>query len=110
MMKLLFHLAFNVTNLEETTVFYRDILGCKEGRSTDTWVDFNFFGHQTSMHLGKPFNVENTGKVGNHMVAMLHLGVVLELATWKELAKRLEDFGVDFIIAPTIRFEGEIGE
>jgi len=110
MMKSLFHLAFNVTNLEETKIFYRDVLGCKEGRSTDTWVDFNFFGHQISMHLGQPFHVENTGKVGNHMVSMPHLGVVLELDVWKELAKRLEDLGVDFIIAPMIRFEGEIGE
>ena len=109
-MKSLFHLAFNVTNLEETKIFYRDVLGCKEGRSTDTWVDFNFFGHQISMHLGQPFRVENTGKVGNHMVSMPHLGVVLELDVWKELAKRLEDLGIEFIIAPTIRFEGEVGE
>jgi len=109
-MQSLFHLAFNVTNLEETKIFYRDVLGCKEGRSTDTWVDFNFFGHQISMHLGQPFHVENTGKVGNHMVAMPHLGVVLELDVWNELAKRLEDVGIEFIIAPTIRFEGEIGE
>jgi len=109
-MKSLFHLAFNVTDLEETKIFYRDVLGCQEGRSTDTWVDFNFFGHQISMHLGKPFSVENTGKVGNYMVAMPHLGVVLELDVWKELAKRLEDVGIEFIIAPTIRFEGEVGE
>jgi len=109
-MKSLFHLAFNVTDLEETKVFYREILGCTEGRSTDTWVDFNFFGHQISMHLGKPFTVENTGKVGDHMVSMPHLGVLLELSAWKELVKRLEGFNIAFIIAPTIRFEGKVGE
>ena len=103
-------MAFNVIDLEETRVFYRDVLGCIEGRSTDTWVDFNFFGHQISMHLGKPFNVENTGKVGEHMVAMPHLGVALQVKDWKHLAKRLEDANTEFIIAPVGRFIGEVGE
>jgi len=109
-MKSLFHLAYNVTNLEETRTFYKEILGCKEGRSTESWVDFNFFGHQISLHLGEPFKVENTGKVGEHMVAMPHLGVILEMDEWKALAKRLEDVNIEFIIEPTIRFEGEVGE
>ena len=109
-MKSLFHLAYNVTSLEETRVFYKDVLGCIEGRSTDTWIDFNFFGHQISMHLGEPFKVENTGKVGGHMVAMPHLGVVLELVEWEDLAQRLKDAHIKFIIPPTIRFEGEVGE
>ena len=109
-MKSLFHLAFNVNSLEETRVFYAEVLNCKEGRSTDTWIDFNFFGHQISMHLGEPFKVENTGKVGNHMVAMPHLGVVLELDVWKALAQRLEAHNIEFIIPPTLRFEGEVGE
>ena len=109
-MKSLFHLAFNVANLEETKVFYRDILGCKEGRSTETWVDFNFFGHQISMHIGQPFDVSNTGKVGSHLVSMPHLGVVLELEVWRELANKLKALGVEFVIVPTVRFEGEVGE
>ena len=109
-MRSLFHLAYNVTSLEETRVFYKDVLGCIEGRSTDTWIDFNFFGHQISMHLGEPFKVENTGKVGEHMVAMPHLGVVLELEAWEELAQRLKDAHIKFIIPPTIRFEGKVGE
>jgi len=109
-MQSIFHLAFNVTDLEETRTFYRDVLGCIEGRSTQTWVDFNFFGHQISMHLGEPFRVENTGKVGEHLVAMPHLGVVLQLDDWKRLAKRLEDAGIEFIIAPVGRFIGEVGE
>ena len=109
-MRSLFHLAYNVTSLEETRVFYKDVLGCIEGRSTDTWIDFNFFGHQISMHLGEPFKVKNTGKVGEHMVAMPHLGVVLELEAWEELAQRLKDAHIKFIIPPTIRFEGKVGE
>lgn len=109
-MKSLFHLAYNVKNLEETRVFYKELLGCKEGRSTETWVDFNFFGHQISLHLGEPLKVRNTGKVGEHMVAMPHLGVILEMDDWKVLAKRLEDAKVEFIIDPTTRFEGEAGE
>ncbi|RLA70326.1 MAG: dioxygenase [Epsilonproteobacteria bacterium] len=109
-MKSLFHLAYNVTSLEETRLFYKDVLGCIEGRSADTWIDFNFFGHQLSMHLGEPFTVKNTGKVGEHMVAMPHLGVVLELEAWEKLAQRLTDAHIAFIIPPTIRFEGEVGE
>jgi len=109
-MKSLFHMAYNVTDLENTRVFYRDVLGCSEGRSTDTWVDFNFFGHQISLHLGEPFKVENTGKVGEHMVSMPHLGVVLELKDWKVLARKLEEKKVAFVIPPTARFVGEVGE
>ncbi len=109
-MQSIFHLAYNVTDLEETRTFYRDVLGCMEGRSTDTWIDFNFFGHQISMHLGEPFKVINTGKVGEHMVAMPHLGVVLEHVEWEKLAQRLNDAPIEFIIPPTIRFEGEVGE
>ena len=62
-MKSLFHLAYHVTNLDEARQFYGGVLGCPEGRSTDTWVDFNFFGHQISLHLGEPFKTTNTGKV-----------------------------------------------
>jgi len=109
-MRSLFHLAYNVRNLEETRTFYKDLLGCTEGRSTETWVDFDFFGHQLSLHLGEPFKVENTGRVGDHMVAMPHLGVILEMPEWNALAKRLEDAEIEFIIAPTLRFEGEAGE
>ena len=109
-MRSLFHLAYNVKNLDETRTFYKDLLGCKEGRSTETWVDFDFFGHQLSLHLGEPFKVENTGRVGEHMVAMPHLGVILEMDEWNALAKRLEDAHVEFIIAPTWRFAGEAGE
>ncbi|KQW59107.1 MULTISPECIES: VOC family protein [Ensifer] len=109
-MKSLFHLAFHVTDLDEARRFYGDVLGCEEGRSTDTWVDFDFFGHQLSLHLGKPFEVTRTGKVGNHLVLMPHMGVVLRLADWFVLAERLEQKGVRFDIPPVVRFEGEPGE
>ncbi|WP_312805523.1 VOC family protein [Agrobacterium cavarae] len=109
-MRSLFHLAYHVNDLDETRRFYGDVLGCKEGRSTETWVDFDFFGHQISMHLGKPFETTRTGKVGNHMVMMPHLGVVLELDAWLALSKRLKDAGIVFDIPPVVRFEGEPGE
>jgi len=105
-----FHLAYHVTDLEEARAFYGDLLGCREGRSTDTWVDFNFFGHQISLHLGKPFETTKTGKVGNHMVPMPHLGVVLAMDRWKALAEKLTTANLAFLIEPTIRFEGQPGE
>lgn len=105
-----FHLAYHVTNLDEAREFYGNILGCVEGRSTDTWVDFDFFGHQISLHLGEPFKTTNTGKVGDHMVPMPHMGVVLDKPEWDILAKKLTDRGVNFILSPTTRFAGEPGE
>ena len=109
-MKSLFHLAFNVKNLDEARSFYGELLGCQEGRSTDSWVDFNFFNHQISLHLGEPFKIENTGIVGKHLVPMPHLGVVLDRQTWITLAKKLKKSEVRFLIKPTIRFNGEAGE
>jgi extradiol dioxygenase family protein len=109
-MKSLFHLAYHVTDLDEARKFYGDILGCTEGRSTDTWVDFDFFGHQISLHLGKPFETTNTGHVGDHLVPMPHMGVILPLADWLKLADRLEKAGIRFEIPPVVRFKGEPGE
>lgn len=109
-MKSVFHLALHVTDLDETRRFYGDVLGCAEGRSTDTWVDFDFFGHQLSLHLGKPFETTRTGKVGDHMVMMPHLGVVLGLDDWLALADRLAAHGIAFDIPPVVRFAGEPGE
>ena len=105
-----FHLAYNVRDLDQTRAFYGEVLGCKEGRSTETWVDYSFFGHQISLHLGEPFATAATGKVGDHMVPMPHLGVVLQMDDWKALADRLKGAEVDFIIEPSLRFEGEPGE
>ncbi|MFL9926053.1 VOC family protein [Herbaspirillum lusitanum] len=109
-MQSIFHLAYHVTDLDQARKFYGDILGCKEGRSTDTWVDFDFFGHQISLHLGPVFAVTNTGKVGHHMVPMPHLGVILQMADWQALADRLSALNIEFVLKPNIRFAGEPGE
>jgi len=106
----LFHLAFNVTDLDQTRRFYGDLLGCTEGRSTDTWVDFNFFGHQLSMHLGEPFKTACTGHVGDQLVPMPHFGLVLALPDWQALAQRLQASNIDFVLTPQVRFEGQPGE
>ncbi len=109
-MRSFFHLAYNVRDLEETRRFYGDVLGCKEGRSAPTWVDFDFFGHEISLHLGEPFAVAKTGRVGDHLVPMPHLGVALQLEDWKALAARLKEKGVAFELEPMSRFEGQPGE
>lgn len=106
----LFHLAYHVRSLATSRAFYKDVLGCKEGRSTDTWVDFDFFGHQISLHLGEPFKTTNTGKVGDHWVPMPHLGAVLLLPDWQALAERLKAANTDFVMEPQVRFEGQPGE
>ena len=82
----IFHLAINITNLDTARSFYGGTLGCEEGRSTATWVDFSFFGHQLSLHIGTPLTTAPTGCVGDHMVPMPHFGVVLPLAEWQLLA------------------------
>ena len=109
-MRSLFHLAFNVTDLDQTRLFYGGVLGCKEGRSTATWVDFDFFGHQLSMHLGEPFKTARTGHVGDQLVPMPHFGLVLALADWQALAQRLQATKLEFVLAPQLRFKGEPGE
>jgi hypothetical protein len=109
-MNSLFHLAFNVTDLDQTRAFYGGVLGCREGRSTATWVDFDFFGHQLSMHLGEPFKTAPTGHVGDHLVPMPHFGLVLALPDWRALAQRLEQADVDFVLKPQLRFAGQPGE
>lgn len=109
-MKSLFHLAFNVTDLDLARRFYGDVLGCAEGRSTATWVDFDFAGHQLSLHLGEPFQTALTGHVGEHLVPMPHFGLVLTLPDWQAMAGRLQAAGTAFVLAPQVRFEGEPGE
>ena len=109
-MRSLFHLAFHVRDLDAARHFYAGTLGCREGRSTDTWIDFDFFGHQISLHLGEPFATTRTGQVGSALVPMPHFGIVLELPDWKALAGRLEAAATDFVLPPQARFEGEPGE
>ncbi|MEL6499573.1 MAG: VOC family protein [Planctomycetota bacterium] len=109
-MRTAFHLAFNVTDLDEARAFYGGVIGATEGRSAETWVDFDLFGHQLSLHLGEPMITRETGRVGDHLVPMPHFGVVLPLEIWRPLAARLEEAGVEFVIPPSVRFEGEPGE
>lgn len=109
-MRSLFHFAFNVTNLNEARRFYGGVLGCREGRSTGTWVDFDFYDHQISLHLGQPFKTERTGHVGNVLVPMPHFGLVLTLPDWQAMAQRLTDAGTSFVLAPQVRYAGEPGE
>jgi hypothetical protein len=106
-----FHIAIPVYNLEECRTFYRDILNCEEGRSSDHWVDFNFFGHQLVIHY-KPKSDEpaHTNPVDGKDVPVPHYGVVLPWETFHEFAENLRNSAVQFIIEPYIRFEGQIGE
>lgn len=106
----LFHLAFHVTDLGEARRFYGGLLGCTEGRSTETWVDFDFFSHQISLHLGEPFKTTRTGRVGEHLVPMPHFGLVMRLPAWRALADRLLDAKVEFVLPPQVRYAGEAGE
>ena len=105
-----FHLAINVHDLDEARSFYGDVLGCTEGRSTQTWVDYDFFGHQLSLHLGPILKTENTGHVGEHLVPMPHFGLAIPLTDWTALAGRLEEVATDFVLSPQVRFQGEPGE
>lgn len=106
----LFHLAFHVTDLDEARRFYGGVLGCTEGRSTATWVDFDFQGHQLSLHLGEPLKTTRTGEVGGIKVPMPHFGLVLELPEWQAMAGRLRAAGTEFILQPQVRYPGEPGE
>ncbi|MFY0631606.1 MAG: VOC family protein [Flavobacteriaceae bacterium] len=106
-----FHLAIPVKDLEKCRAFYRDILQCKEGRSSDHWVDFNFFGHQLVIHQKEDFLPQRiSNPVDGHDVPVPHFGVVLTRETWNQLAERLKENNTEFIIAPTVRFEGKTGE
>ena len=105
-----FHLAVHVHDLDAARGFYGGVLGCAEGRSTATWVDFDFFGHQLSLHLGAPFATAATGKVGEKLVPMPHFGLVLPLPDWQVLADRLRAAGTEFVLEPSVRFAGETGE
>ena len=106
-----FHLAFTVTDLESSRKFYSELLGCKEGRSSDTWVDFNFFGNQLSLHLGEVVKRSKTNSnVENVSVPMPHFGCVLDWNIFYNLADKLQSKDIKFIIKPSVRFEGLPGE
>lgn len=107
----IFHLAYTVRDLESTRKFYGDLLGCQEGRSTESWVDFDFFGNQLSLHIGQTIKeLESDSKVDNVEVPLPHFGCVLDWDLFHNLADKLKSAGIVFIIEPTIRFEGMSGE
>mgnify|MGYP000406835460 FL=1 len=109
-MKSLFHIAVNVTDIAQACEFYEGVLGCRRGRQTQSWVDFDFFGHQLSLHLGKPLQSEKTGIVDETPVPMPHFGIVLALSDWQQLADKLMAEELSFVIKPCLRFAGLEGE
>lgn len=106
----IFHLALNVDDLNIARDFYGKKLGCSEGRSTNTWVDFDFFGHQLSLHLGPRLVTHNCGRVGEHIVPIPHFGILLDNISWLTLSDRLRAENTTFIVEPVLRFAGQIGE
>lgn len=105
-----FHLAFPVRDLAEARAFYGVLLGCPEGRSSAEWVDFDLHGHQVVAHLAPPEPEPAANLVDGKRVPARHFGVILEVGPWRSLADRLTRAGVDFVIAPHVRFEGQVGE
>ena len=107
----LFHLAFPVTDLAKARAFYGGVLGCPEGRSSNDWVDFNFYGHQIVAHLSPAeAGHHNTSAVDGDNVPVRHFGVILPMPDWQSLADKLTKAGTKFVIAPHVRFKGEVGE
>ena len=106
-----FHLAFPVHDIAVARRFYGDLLGCPEGRSSDAWVDFNFYGHQIVAHLApEECGHKQSSDVDGHDVPVRHYGVVLSMGQWQEMADKLTAAGTKFVIEPYIRFKGEVGE
>ena len=106
-----FHLAIPVRDLKSARAFYGGLLGCAEGRSSDAWVDFDFFGHQLVCHLVESAPRDSASNpVDGHDVPVPHFGMVLPMPDWEALAKRLKTAGTRFVIEPHLRFRGEPGE
>lgn len=107
----LFHLAFPVHDIAAARQFYGDLLGCEEGRSSDAWVDFNFYGHQIVAHLApNEAGHKATSEVDGDHVPVRHFGAILDRADWDALAEKLKRAKIKFIIEPHVRFKGEVGE
>lgn len=107
-----FHLACPIKDKEQTRAFYRDIIRCEQGREAESWIDFNFFGHQLSFHV-KPesfLQVDATNQVDGKNVPVRHFGAVLAWQDWHDLRDRLIKEKTPFVIEPYIRFKGEVGE
>jgi extradiol dioxygenase family protein len=106
-----FHLAFPVKNLAETKSFYQDRLGCRVGRESQVWIDFDFFGHQITAHLcQKNSNLMATNQVDGDDVPIRHFGVILDWNDWHNLVAKLRAESTTFVIEPHVRFQNQIGE
>ncbi|GBQ85957.1 glyoxalase/bleomycin resistance protein [Gluconacetobacter johannae DSM 13595] len=107
-----FHLAFPVDDLDAARTFYGTVMGCPEGRSSESWIDFDLFGHQIVTHLTHAPQAPSScmGAVDGHAVPIPHFGVVLDMESWTSLADRLRSHGVTFVMEPQIRFKGLPGE
>lgn len=106
-----FHLAFPVHDLAQARAFWGGVMGCREGRSSEQWIDFDFYGHQIVAHLSeaaRPVRAHNP--VDGHDVPVPHFGVVLTLPDWEALAARLRAAEMEFVIEPYVRFRGQVGE
>lgn len=107
-----FHVAIPVDDVQKARAFYRDILLCEEGRSSEQWVDFSLYGHQFVIHYKPkdPNTTKHHNAVDGHAVPVPHYGVVLPWEEWEVLSQRLKDHKIEFVIDPYIRFEGQVGE
>jgi len=105
-----FHLAMPVDDLDAACLFYGEILGCARGRSADTWIDWDFRGHQIVTHLAVSANQRISNDVDGHDVPVPHFGLILEIDEFHELAERLRAAGTTFVIEPYLRFAGSVGE
>jgi extradiol dioxygenase family protein len=105
-----FHYAFVVNDLSAARQFYTEVLGCRIGRSSAKWIDFDFYGHQIVAHLSQAKASQAHNIVDEHAVPVPHFGVVLDWQNWTVLAEKLRDSGLEFVIEPYIRFAGQIGE
>ena len=105
-----FHLAYTVTDLDSARSFYGELLGCQEGRSTDNWIDFNFFGNQLSLHVGEVVKRSKTSKVDDISVPMPHFGCVIDWNSFNDLVDKLQSAGIEFIVEPNVRFKDLPGE
>lgn len=106
-----FHLAFPVNDLEKTYEFYHHLLGCPTGRTSDRWIDFNFWGSQITAHLVDESESEAAhNPVDGKNVPVKHFGAILDMKEWEALAEKLRNHGIEFVIEPYIRFKGEVGE
>jgi len=105
-----FHLAIPVSNIKESIFFYKEILGLKQGRSSNQWADFYFFGHQLVCHVSSVIEEQVSTPVDGEEVPVTHFGVVLSIEEFEEFLSKIDGKDIDFIIKPTIRFKGEIGE